>query len=293
MLQKLSEVFHKKKDGALLIAEESTAWPMVTGNIEEGGLGFDLKWNMGWMNDFTSYMKADPYFRKGSHGALVFSMIYAYSERFILPFSHDEVVHGKHSMLMKMPGDFELKYGNLRAAFGFMLTHPGKKLQFMGQEFAQEEEWSEQGSLHWEELEDKGHQNLQLYVKELNQFYLKHPALYENDYEPEGFEWISCMDADHSIITFMRSDSKKKEQLLVICNFTPVLYENFKVGVPFEGSYKEIFNSDSERYGGTGCLNKKVLRTKEVSWDGRENSITIDVPPFGICIFNSTPKQHS
>lgn len=293
MLQKLSGVFHEKKDGALLIAEESTAWPMVTGDPEEDGLGFDLKWNMGWMNDFTSYMKADPYFRKGSHGALVFSMVYAYSEKFILPFSHDEAVHGKRSMLMKMPGDYELKYGNLRAAFGFMLTHPGKKLQFMGQEFAQEEEWSEQGSLHWEELEDKNHQNLQLYVKELNQFYLKHPALYENDYEPEGFEWISCMDADHGIITFMRRDSKKKEQLLVICNFTPVLYENFKVGVPFEGSYKEIFNSDSERYGGTGCLNKKVLRTKEVSWDGRENSITIDVPPFGICIYSSTPKQHS
>lgn len=291
MLQKLSAIFHQKKDGALLIAEESTAWPMVTGDIEENGLGFDLKWNMGWMNDFTSYMKADPYFRKGSHGMLVFSMVYAYSERFILPFSHDEVVHGKRSMLMKMPGDMDLKYGNLRAAYGFMLTHPGKKLQFMGQEFAQEEEWSEQRSLHWEELEDKGHQNFQLFVKELNQFYLNHPALYENDYDNEGFEWISCMDADHSIITFMRSDSRKKEQLLVICNFTPVLYENFKMGVPFGGSYKEIFNSDCERYGGTGCLNKKVLRAKDVSWDGRENSVTIDVPPFGICIFNGTPKH--
>ncbi len=291
MLQKLSAIFHQKKDGALLIAEESTAWPMVTGDIEENGLGFDLKWNMGWMNDFTSYMKADPYFRKGSHGMLVFSMVYAYSERFILPFSHDEVVHGKRSMLMKMPGDMDLKYGNLRAAYGFMLTHPGKKLQFMGQEFAQEEEWSEQRSLHWEELEDKGHQNFQLFVKELNQFYLNHPALYENDYDNEGFEWISCMDADHSIITFMRSDSRKKEQLLVICNFTPVLYENFKMGVPFGGSYKEIFNSDCERYGGTGCLNKKVLCAKDVSWDGRENSVTIDVPPFGICIFNGTPKH--
>jgi 1,4-alpha-glucan branching enzyme len=195
-------------------------------------------------------------------------------------------------MLMKMPGDMEQKFGNLRAAFGFMMTHPGKKLQFMGQEFGQIEEWNEKESLHWEELAEKSHENMQTFVKALNQFYLRHPALYENDYETEGFEWISCMDADHSIIVFMRRAAQNKEQLLVVCNFTPVLYENFKVGVPFEGSYQEIFNSDEEAYGGSGCLNKRVLHSKEVSWDGREHSITVDVPPFGICIYNAVPKKN-
>lgn len=286
-LQKLSIAFHEKKDGALLIAEESTAWKGVTAEVEADGLGFDLKWNMGWMNDFTSYMKLDPYFRKGSHGSLVFSMVYAYSERYLLSFSHDEVVHGKGSMLMKMPGDMVQKFGNLRVAYGFMMTHPGKKLQFMGQEFGQIEEWNEKESLHWEELKDKSHRALQKYVQELNQFYQKHPALYEGDYKEEGFEWISCMDAERSIIAFVRRDMEKKEQLLVVCNFTPVMYENFKLGVPFAGKYKEIFNSDKELYGGTGCLNKRQLLSKEVTWDGRANSITLDVPPFGVCIFQA------
>lgn len=289
-LRTLSVAFHEKQDGAMLIAEESTAWKGVTGDVAADGLGFDLKWNMGWMNDFTSYMKLDPYFRKGSHGSLVFSMEYAYSERYLLAFSHDEVVHGKCSMLMKMPGDMEQKFGNLRAAYGFMMTHPGKKLQFMGMEFGQEAEWSEKESLHWEELEEQDHKALQKYVSELNQFYQKHPALYESDYKEGGFEWISCQDADHSIIAFMRRDSQKKEQLLVACNFTPVVYENFKLGVPFEGKYKEIFNSDKEQYGGMGCLNKRQLVAKEVTWDGRAHSITLDMPSFGICIFQAIPK---
>lgn len=288
-LKKLSKAFHEKEDGALLIAEESTAWPKVTGALEEDGLGFDFKWNMGWMNDFLSYMKNDPYFRKGCHGSLVFSMIYAYSEQFLLPFSHDEVVHQKGSLLMKMPGDMSQKYGNLRAAFGYMMTHPGKKLQFMGQEFAQEEEWNEKESLHWEELEDDSHKAMQKYVKELLIFYQKHSALYEADYDQEGFEWISSLDADHSIIAFMRRS--EKEQLLVVCNFTPVLYENFKVGAPFEGKYREIFNSDKETYGGTGCLNGGWIHSKEVGWDGRQHSVTFDMPPFGICIFQAVPKK--
>ncbi|MCI8769585.1 MAG: 1,4-alpha-glucan branching protein GlgB [Lachnospiraceae bacterium] len=289
-LQKLSIAFHGKKDGALLIAEESTAWKGVTAEVREEGLGFDLKWNMGWMNDFISYMKLDPYFRKGSHGSLTFSMVYAYSERYLLAFSHDEVVHGKCSMLMKMPGDMEQKFGNLRAAYGFMMTHPGKKLQFMGQEFGQASEWNEKESLHWEELEDRDHKALQDYVKDLNQFYQKHPALYENDYHESGFEWLSSQDADHSIISFMRRDSEEKEQLLVVCNFTPVMYENFKIGVPFEGKYKEIFNSDKEQYGGTGCQNRRQLTAKEVEWDGRQYSITLDMPSFGVCIFQAIPR---
>lgn len=291
LLKELSMVFHQKKDGALLIAEESTAWPKVTGDINEEGLGFDLKWNMGWMNDFTSYMQADPYFRKGCHGMLTFSMVYAYSERFMLVLSHDEVVHGKRSMLMKMPGVPEEQFGNLRVAFGHMMTHPGKKLQFMGQEFAQIEEWNEKESLNWEELEDNKHREMQQYVKELNAFYKKHPALYESDFDCEGFEWISCLDADHSIIAYMRRDAKSDEQLLVICNFTPVLYENFKLGVPFAGKYKEIFNSDHEAYGGMGYLNRRQLNSKAILWDGRENSITLDVPPLGMCIFNCIPQK--
>lgn len=290
-LQQLSMAFHKNVDGAVLIAEESTAWPKVTGAVLENGLGFDMKWNMGWLNDFTSYMKLDPYFRKGSHGSLLFSMIYAYSEQFLLPFSHDEVVHEKGSLLMKMPGDMLQKFGNLRVAFGFMMTHPGKKLHFMGQEFGQTEEWNEKTGLHWEELSESQHEAFQIYVKDLNHFYLHHAALYDNDYDESGFEWISCMDADHSIIGFMRNAQEKKEQLFVLCNFTPVRYDNFKAGVPFAGKYKEIFNSDEEIYGGTGCVNRGQQQAKEVMWDGRDYSITLNMPPFGVCIFQAVPKR--
>ncbi len=287
MLTKLSKQFHKRKDGALLIAEESTVWPNVTGS-GEGSLGFDLKWNMGWMNDFVGYMQTDPLFRKGRHGTLLFSMIYAYSEKFMLIFSHDEVVHLKKSMLMKMPGNMEQKFANLRVAYGFMMAHPGKKLLFMGQEFAQESEWNEKVSLPWEEAAREDHSVFQGYVKELNKFYKKHSALYETDYEESGFEWISSLDADHSIITFMRRNEDLSEQLLFVFNFTPVVYENFKVGVPFKGKYKEIFNSDDIAYGGTGHVNKRVKNSKAVVWDGKDNSITIEVPPLGLSVFTCT-----
>lgn len=288
LLQTLSKVFHEQGDGALLIAEESTAWPMVTGSIEKDGLGFDLKWNMGWMNDFTAYMQTDPLFRKGRHGMLTFSMVYAYSERFVLVFSHDEVVHLKGSMLRKMPGEREEKYANLRIAYGFMTMHPGKKLLFMGQEFAQEEEWNEKCSLPWEQAREPEHRTIQNYVKALNRFYQEHPALYELDNDPEGFEWLSSMDADHSIITFMRYSKEKRENLMVVCNFTPVAYENFKVGVPFSGKYKEIFNSDAEEFGGSGCTNPRQMAAKMVEWDGREYSLSITVPPLGISVFRCT-----
>lgn len=290
LLRKLSREFHKRKDGALLIAEESTAWPMVTGDITEGGLGFDLKWNMGWMNDFVGYMQTDPLYRKGKHGTLLFSMVYAYSENFILVFSHDEVVHLKASMLMKMPGDMTQKFANLRAAYGFMTAHPGKKLLFMGQEFAQCEEWNEKISLPWDEAETPEHNTFREYVKALNKFYLKHPALYENDYDESGFEWISSMDADHSIVTFVRKTSDESEQLMFVCNFTPVIYENFRMGVPFEGKYKEIFNSDEIEYGGTGHVNKRQKNSKAVPWDGKENSIVIEVPPLGMSVWSCKNK---
>ncbi len=290
LLRKLSKAMHDRKDGALLIAEESTAWPMVTGDVSEGGLGFDLKWNMGWMNDFTGYMQTDPLYRKGRHGTLLFSMIYAYSENFVLVFSHDEVVHLKASMLMKMPGDMEQKFANLRAAYGFMTAHPGKKLLFMGQEFAQINEWNEKISLPWTESELPEHSTFKNYVKALNKFYLKHPSLYESDYDEEGFEWISSMDADHSIVTFMRRNSDKSEELLFVFNFTPVVYENFKIGVPFEGKYKEIFNSDSVEFGGTGYINKRQKNSVDVQWDGRDNSITIEVPPLGMSVWKCEKK---
>ncbi|MDE6851226.1 MAG: 1,4-alpha-glucan branching protein GlgB [Lachnospiraceae bacterium] len=294
LLQNLSTAFHERQDGALLIAEESTAWPKVTGSPDEDGLGFDLKWNMGWMNDFTTYMQTDPLFRKGRHGMLTFSMVYAYSENFVLVFSHDEVVHLKGSMLHKMPGTEEEKYANLRTAYGLMTMHPGKKLLFMGQEFAQESEWNEKCSLPWEEAALPEHRNMQKYVRALNKFYRSHPALYQMDHDPDGFEWLSCMDADHSIIAFMRyagQEGTKSEDLLVICNFTPVVYENFKVGVPYEGKFKEIFNSDHTEYGGNGFTNPRQKSSKEVAWDGREHSLSITVPPLSVCVFRCTRME--
>lgn len=284
-LRDLSDVMHERNKGALLIAEESTAWPKVTEPSTVDGLGFDLKWNMGWMNDFTTYMQTDPLFRKDRHGMLTFSMIYAYSEKFVLVFSHDEVVHLKGSMFAKMPGEPEEKYANLRVAYGFMMAHPGKKLLFMGQEFAQETEWNEKQELPWEQAEEPDHRALQQYVKALNTFYQEHPAWYETDFDAEGFEWLSSMDADHSIITFMRYDAKKEERLLVVCNFTPVTYENFKIGVPVAGKYKEIFNSDQISFGGTGCINARQKSAKKIPWDGREYSLTISVPPLGMSVY--------
>ncbi len=281
----LSSVFHRRKDGALLIAEESTAWPEVTGEVEKGSLGFDLKWNMGWMNDFTNYMKQDPLFRKGCHGALTFGMVYAYSEKFVLVLSHDEVVHGKASMLYKMPGSLEQKFSNLRLAYGFMTTHPGKKLLFMGQEFGQTREWSEERSLDWDLLSYGSHQKMQDYSAKLNEFYRRHPALYETDYDPEGFSWISSMDADHSLVSFMRYSKKKAEKLFVICNFTPVEYASYQAAVPFEGKYKEIFNSDAVEFGGSGMVNPRVKQTKKGEVDGQEQYIEIVLPPLGFAIF--------
>ncbi len=290
-LRQLSKVFHKRKDGALLIAEESTAWPQVTGDIKKDGLGFDLKWNMGWMNDFTNYMKLDPLFRKGNHGALTFSMHYAYSERFILVLSHDEVVHGKCSMINKMPGLEGDKFSNLRAAYGFMMAHPGKKLLFMGQDIAQLREWSEERSLDWELLNEEKHNQMQMYMKDLLTLYRKYPAFYELDFDPKGFEWMSHLDADHSIVSFVRKTKKKEETLYIICNFTPIPYENTSVAIPFAGKYKEIFNSDALNYGGRGFVNPRAKSSKKIPVDGQKNSIMINIPPLGMAVFTCTPEK--
>lgn len=289
-LKHLNSVFKKRNPSAFIIAEESTAWPLVTGSVEKDGLGFDYKWNMGWMNDFTDYMRTDPLFRKGKHGELLFSMIYAYSEKFVLVFSHDEVVHGKGSMIQKMPGNYQEKFGNLRVAYGFMMMHPGKKLMFMGQEFAQFAEWDEKKELDWGLIEAyEIHRQTQFYVKALNRFYQEYKAFYQLDYVQEGFEWISCLDADHSVVSFIRKTENVDETMLVVFNFTPVAYDEFQLGVPFKGKYKEVFNSDKEEFGGTGFVNPRLKQSKPVAHDGLEESIKIKLPPLGFAAF--TCKQ--
>lgn len=296
MLKHLNSVFKKRKDGALLIAEESTAWPKITGDLDDGGLGFDLKWNMGWMNDFIGYMSMDPLFRGANHGGLTFSMIYAYSEDFILTLSHDEVVHGKYSLINKMPGDLAQKFANLRAAYGYMMAHPGKKLLFMGQEFAQYKEWNEAEGLSWTDLENEPNRQMQKYYKALLAFYKEHPALYEKDYDPEGFEWINAISANENMLVFLRKGKKKEDTLLVVCNFSPLVYENHKIGVPYPGKYKEIFNSDRTEFGGSGIVNPRVKQSKKDECDDREDSVTIKVPPMGISIFSyakAEPKAAS
>ena len=285
-LKHLNSIYKKRKDGAILIAEESTAWPKVTGALEQEGLGFDFKWNMGWMNDFLGYMHYDPVFRGYHHGELTFSFIYAWSENFILSLSHDEVVHGKSPMVGKMPGDRDSQLNNLRAAYGFMAAHPGKKLLFMGQEFATFDEWNEKESLDWDLLQYQDHSDMQGYVKALNALIKAHPALYEKDCSPEGFRWINNISANENMLVFLRKADE--ETLLVVCNFSPLVYEKHKLGVPFEGRYKEIFNSDHEQFGGSDVRNKRVKTSKKSECDGFEDSIEITVPPMGIAVFTCT-----
>ena len=289
-LKHLNSVFKGKKNGAVIIAEESTAWPQITGDVKDNGLGFDYKWNMGWMNDFTGYLKYDPYFRNHHYGELTFSMLYAYSEDFVLVFSHDEVVHGKCSMLCKMPGDtYEAKANNLRAAYGFMYGHPGKKLLFMGQEYGQVSEWNENEELPWHVLEYPVHKNIQEYVKALNELYRTQPALYQRDFYPDGFEWVNCSRSQDNIVSFLRKTEKPEETLLFICNFAPVEHEKFQVGVPFYGKFKEILNSDGDVYGGSGKGNPRAKTCKQEEWDDRDNSLVIDLPPMCTLVFSCTP----
>ncbi len=291
-LKHLNSIIKKRKDGAVLIAEESTAWPNVTGPIEEGSLGFDYKWNMGWMNDFLEYMKCDPYFRNKNYHLLTFSMIYAYSEDFILSLSHDEVVHEKASLLGKMPGDtLDKKFNNLRVLYGFMMTHPGKKLLFMGQDLGQLSEWSEAKSVEWELLESPENKQFKEYLKALNKLYVSNKALYGMDYEVEGFEWINNISANENIVVFLRKTERKEDTLLIVCNFAPVTHTNYKIGVPYRGKYKEIFNSDKIEFGGNGEVNPRLKQSKKSECDDRTNSISIKVPPMGMSIFHYRPVE--
>lgn len=285
-LKHLNSIMVKRNKNVMMIAEESTAWPNVTGVVEENNsLGFNLKWNMGWMNDFLKYMSQDPLFKKGVHGCLTFSMMYAYSERFVLVFSHDEVVHGKGSLINKMPGSYEEKFANLRLAYSFMIGHPGKKLLFMGQDFAQFAEWNENKSLDWGLVDQyDSHRHFNDFCHELYKLYLEKPALYDMDFEPAGFEWMSCMDADHSIVSFVRT-AEDGSQLLFICNFTPVVYEEFIQAVPRPGKYKEILNSDDVKFGGQGHVNRRQINSKPVQKDGKDNSIKMVLPPLGCAVF--------
>ena len=281
----LNSVLLGRNPGVVTIAEESTAWPMVTGSPEEDGLGFSFKWNMGWMNDFLEYMKLDPYFRKGAHNMMTFAMTYAYSENYILVLSHDEVVHLKRSMINKMPGEYEEKFANLKAAYAFMLGHPGKKLLFMGQEFAQLQEWSEARELDWYLLEQDQHRELQAFVKALLHLYQKHPALYELDTHPEGFQWINANDGYRSIFSFMRFDKARKKNLLFVCNFTPVERPDYRVGVPKKKQYKLVLDSDAAEFGGSGVEKPTVYKAEAGECDGQPYSIAYPLPGYGVAVF--------
>ena len=285
-LKHLNSIVAQRNPGAMMIAEESTAWPKVTGDVDDGGLGFTYKWNMGWMHDFLEYMKCDPIFRKYHQNQITFSFMYAYSENYVLVLSHDEVVHLKKSMIYKMPGTMPEKFGNLRAAYGLMMMHPGKKLLFMGQDFARTAEWNEAKSLDWHLLEKyPEHQQLNHYYCDLLHFYQNEPALYELDDSPEGFAWINGSDAEHNMLTFCRMTKDKKNCLLCHFNFSPVAYENFQSGVLCPGTYTEVFNSNAAEYGGTGLVNPEPIEAVKESWDFKDYSIKYHLGAYGVCIF--------
>jgi 1,4-alpha-glucan branching enzyme len=284
-LRRFNEVVYEKYPDIQTIAEESTAWPMVTRPTNTGGLGFGIKWNMGWMHNTLDYFSKDPIFRKYHHNQITFSIWYAFSENFLLPLSHDEVTHGKGSVFGKMPGDDWQKFANLRLLFGYMYTHPGKKLLFMGDEFGQWREWVHEESIEWHALKYPFHQGVRQWVKDLNYLYKKEPALYELDFEPNGFEWIDFTDWEKSIISFIRKARSKKDIVLAVCNFTPEPRRNYRIGVPVSGFWKEVLNSDGKEYGGSGHGNRGGLETIPIAFHGRDYSLSLTLPPLAIVIF--------
>lgn len=284
LLQNINAVMEEKNPGAFLIAEESTAWAGVTAPASMNGLGFLFKWNMGWMNDFLEYMKMDPYFRSFNHNKLTFSLSYTYAENYVLVISHDEVVHLKCSMINKMPGSEPQKFANLRLAYGYMYGHPGKKLLFMGQEFAQPREWSEARSLDWFVLDNPLNQGVQRWVKALNNLYNANDALYANDSDVMGFEWIDCDHPDKGVVSFIRRGSTPSKQLLFICNFVPVEYDNYEVGAPCFTTYKEVLNSDDVQFGGAGRLNSGKIKAIDKKTERMPYSISVTVPPLSTVV---------
>ena len=279
-LREMNRVVHGLFPGVLTIAEESTSWPMVSRPVEIGGLGFSLKWNMGWMNDCLSYIEEDPVHRKYHHEKLTFSQLYAWTENFVLPLSHDEVVHGKRSMLSKMPGDHWQKLANLRLFYAWQYAHPGKKLLFMGGEFGQWLEWDEGHTIDWPLMEVDGHRGVHQLLCDLNRLYREQPALHRYDHDPAGFRWIDCHDSDQSVLSLLRMSDVPEESIICVLNFTPVPREGYRIGVPEAGYYQEILNSDSEYYGGSN-LGNGTLSVEPVPWMDFAQSVSLTLPPLG------------
>ncbi len=290
LFKELNEVVHRECPGVMMIAEESTAWPQVSHPVYAGGLGFDFKWNMGWMHDTLKYFQTDPLFRGGNHNALTFGLLYAWSENFILPLSHDEVVHLKGSLLNKMPGDTAQKFANLRALFAYMWAHPGKKLLFMGGEFGQWREWNETESLDWHLLEDPAHKGIQALIGELNRIYQKKNAMWEADGEPAGFQWIDANNAPENIVSFIRRSPSTARELICVGNFAPVLRENHRLGLPRKGTYRLIANTDAEIYGGSGVKMPKSIKAEEEPIHGQPHSAVITLPPL-VTLWFEAPKN--
>lgn len=289
-LKKLNAEVYRSFPDVQMIAEESTAWPSVSRPLYLGGLGFGMKWNMGWMHDTLEYMSKDPIHRKHHHGQLTLSLSYAFSENFILSLSHDEVVHGKGSLLQKMPGDDWQKRANLRLLYGYFFTHPGKKLLFMGQEFGQWREWDHDRSLDWELLQDEPHKQIQRWILDLNNIYKSEPALYELDFSQKGFRWIDCNNWEESVIIFERMGRSEKDVMVVACNFTPVPRGDYRIGVPAEGEWKEMLNSDAKEYGGSGIGNFGSVKAASIPFHGRDHSISVVLPPLSVVIFKYDRK---
>jgi 1,4-alpha-glucan branching enzyme len=290
-LKKLNEAVFAKDPDILMIAEDSTDWPMVTAPTSSGGLGFNYKWNMGWMNDILTYMETPPEHRNALHHKVTFSLIYAFSENFILPFSHDEVVHGKKSLVNKMPGDYWQKFAQLRLLYGYMIAHPGKKLLFMGGEFGQFDEWKDLEQLDWMLEDYEMHNKMRHYFKALMEVYQKQKPLYELDHVEEGFEWIDVNNTDQSIFSFIRKGSKENELLVIICNFKPVVYHDYKVGVPIDTEYVEILNSDATEFGGSNQINKKNLKAIEGEYHSRPYHLSMTIPPYGTVMLRAVKKR--
>ncbi|MDN7026227.1 1,4-alpha-glucan branching protein GlgB [Methanoculleus sp. FWC-SCC1] len=284
-LRRLTETVREHHPDTLVIAEEATAWPHVTGSVGSGGLGFSAKWNMGWMHDTLQYLALDPVHRQRHHNLLTFSIWYAFSERFILPLSHDEVVHGKSSLIGKMHGDRWQRFANLRLLFGYMFTHPGKKLLFMGGEIGQWSEWSHDTGIEWHLLDYAPHQGIRRYVQDVNRLYRSEPALHERDFSPEGFAWVDCCDTERSVIAYLRKGEDPEETLLVVCNFTPVPRYAYRVGVPAPGAWREVLNSDATEYGGSGVGNLGCVETDPVPFHGYPDSLPLTLPPLATLIF--------
>ncbi len=283
-IRELNEEVYRSFKGIQTIAEESTSFSMVSRPVSIGGLGFGMKWMMGWMHDILEYFKKEPIYRRHHQNDLTFSMTYAFTENFMLPFSHDEVVYGKQSLLYKMPGDEWQKFANLRLLYGYMFTHPGTNLIFMGGEFGQSSEWNFQQSLDWHLLQYDFHSGIQELVKDLNKFYRSSPALYEKQFSSEGFHWIDYGDSANSVLTFIRRGHDPKNDLIVACNFTPVPREGYRIGIPKTGTLKEVFNSDAKKYGGSGSKNS-AIKISKTPWHGHKTSIEITIPPLGMVIF--------